>query len=227
MNALLFRFYGVTAHFRDPRYNTGAVGKNNSLPIRSLRCPPPCTIHGLLCAAKGGWVDPETLALGWKMDFAAVNLDFQTCQLPQRASETAPQTGTAPSPREREFLSMPVLSLLALEGVDAEWFVAPYNPLSLGRSEDLITQAEVEEIPVRDCAQGPVQNQCVPIGVGFGTIYPSPLFFEDGRRPVLMAPKTDAASHQQIRSPNLVQVEETEDCFYIWNYSDALSQKRS
>ncbi len=161
------------------------------------------------------------------MDFAAVNLDFQTCQLPQRATESSPQTGTAPSPREREFLGMPVLSILSREGLDSEWFAAPQNPLCLGRSEDLITHIEVQDVVVSEIRQGFIRNQCLPIGVGFGTIYASPLFFDDGRRPVLMSPKTDAASYQEVRSPTMVQVADTEDCYHIWSYKDALSQERS
>ena len=105
MQALLIRLAGVTAHFRDPRINTAKIG----LPSRTLHCPPPCTVHGLLMAAKGGWIEPKTLRVGWRLDYASVGIDFQTSQLPKRKRydwKTGFQT-TEPSPTEREYLAFP------------------------------------------------------------------------------------------------------------------------
>jgi len=221
MDCFIIRLYGVSAHFRDPRFNTGGIG---NLPLRTLHSPPPCTLHGLLCAAKGGWVEPEQLKIGWRMDYASATLDFQTCRLPQRKSYnwTKGTQRKDPSPREREFLAYPVLTLLVIAGVDFSWFIKPVNPLCLGRSEDLVTMKKIEQITATQCGTGSIRNQCLPLGLGFGTIYPSPLYFDNDRTPVQMAPRTDARVIQQVRDKNMVRVEETQEVFYLWDFGNAI-----
>lgn len=222
MTAWLIRLAGVTAHFRDPRINTAKIG----LPARTLRCPPPCTIHGLLCAAKGGWVDPEGLRLGWRTDYVDVGIDFQTSRLPQRKAYgwTLGIQRTDTSPVEREILTFPILTLLALEGVDADWFRRPANPLSLGRSEDLITEHEHQSVEIEMLPSAEVARQCLPLGVGAGTIYAAPMFFEGNRRPVSMAPRTDAVQMQRARAAEqdeFARVASTGEAFYVWNFASA------
>jgi CRISPR-associated Cas5-like protein len=223
MQALLIRLAGITAHFRDPRINTAKIG----LPSRTLHCPPPCTIHGLLMAAKGGWIEPSTLRLGWRLDYASVGIDFQTSQLPQRKSYawTTGTQKTSASPVEREYLAFPVLSILALEGVQSDWFRCPANPLSLGRSEDLITERIWQEVEAQRTDSGEVERQCLPMTVGSGTIYPTPLYFEANRRPVGMAPRVDARQKQVLRlkdgSAGLATLPESGETFYVWNFGAA------
>jgi CRISPR-associated Cas5-like protein len=226
---VLVRLYGVTAHFRDPRYNTSKISKTGGLPLRTLHCPPPCTVHGLLCAAKGGWVEPESLILGWRLEFASINRDFQTCHLPQRKSYgwTRGTQQVEISPREREFLTFPVLTILGVHGIELEWFRRPANPLSLGRSEDLVLEKRLAYVTwqaERDKAY--IKGQCLPTGLGVGTRYPSPLYFEANRRPVGMEAKIDAAIGQEIISPNLARVDATGDVFYLWRFANAVSQER-
>lgn len=225
MQALLIRLAGVTAHFRDPRINTAKIG----LPSRTLHCPPPCTIHGLLMAAKGGWIEPQTLKLGWRLDYASVGIDFQTSQLPQRKVYNF-KTGlqkTAVSPVEREYLAFPMLSMLVLEGVEKSWFRAPANPLSLGRSEDMITEREIETVDFEAVEVGSIARQCLPLGMGSGTIYATPLYFEGNRRPVAMTPRVDARTRQDVRARDaqttLARVSRSRETFYIWDFHDASS----
>lgn len=223
MSALLIRLAGVTAHFRDPRINTAKIG----LPSRTLHCPPPCTLHGLLMAARGGWVEPRTLRLGWRLDYASVGLDFQTSQLPQRKAYnwTTGSQRTAASPVEREYLAFPVLSILALEGVQSEWFRRPANPLSLGRSEDLITERIWQEVEIQTAQNGEVARQCLPFSVGSGTVYAAPLYFEANRRPVGMTARVDARQKQEVSLPNnassLAIVSRTGETFYVWNFANS------
>lgn len=224
MKALLLRLQGVTAHFRDPRLNTAKIG----LPARTLHAPPPCTIHGLICAAAGGWVKPETLVLGWRMDYDAVNSDFGRNQLPQR-KEYNQKLGlqkTSPSPVEREFLSFPVLSILAFDDcIQSSWFRRPANPLSLGRAEDMITDREWQEVEVERRNEGEIARQCVPMNSATGTLYAAPLYFAEHRQPVGMAPRTDAVRLQEVRSPqqrnDFAYVASTRETFYIWDFSNA------
>jgi len=225
VQALLIRLAGVTAHFRDPRINTAKIG----LPSRTLHCPPPCTLHGLLMAAKGGWIEPNSLKLGWRLDYESVGIDFQTSQLPQRKVYNF-KTGlqkTATSPVEREYLAFPMLSILALEGVESAWFRAPANPLSLGRSEDMITEREVATVDFENVPSGQIARQCLPLGMGSGTIYATPLYFEGNRRPIAMMPRVDARARQEIQSRNeqtlLANVPKTRETFYIWDFHASAS----
>ncbi len=223
MQALLIRLAGITAHFRDPRINTAKIG----LPSRTLHCPPPCTLHGLLMAAKGAWIEPNSLRVGWRLDYASVGIDFQTSQLPQRKTYNF-STGlqkTAVSPVEREYLAFPILSILALEGVESEWFRRPANPLSLGRSEDMITERVFQQMEIATSQQGEIARQCLPLGLGSGTIYATPLYFEGNRRPVAMMPRVDARQKQQITlrdaQTTLATLPRSGETFYVWNFAAA------
>jgi len=227
--ALLVRLDGVTAHYRDPRYNTGSIGRT-PLPIGTLHCPPPCTVHAMLCAAKGGWVDPAGLVMGWRMDFDAVCSDFQTCHLPQRKLYNFKNGRQAEktSPRIREFLAFPRLTIFVLRGAESEWFRRPVNPLLFGRSEDLVTQKEItEEAPWTACDEANISGQCLPMLVGFGPIYPAPLYFAPNRIPVAMSPKTDARLEQPVRAGDfnrqhpLAKVHQTGQSFFLWDYGRA------
>jgi hypothetical protein len=230
--AVLIRLNGITAHYRDPRYNTGKIGRTSNLPIRTLYCPPPCTLHAMLCATKGGWVDPDSLVIGWKMEFDSVCLDFQTCQLPQRNKYNFAKGKQKfdISPRLREFLAFPRLTLFAVSGVDAEWFRYPANPLCLGRSEDLVTEKEViTNVKWRRPEEATIERQCLPIFAGYGTLYAAPLYFERNRQPVGMAPKTDARIEQTVRDlneiPRLAEVTDTGESFFLWDYSRVARQE--
>lgn len=231
---VLIRLAGITAHYRDPRYNTGKIARGNNLPIRTLHCPPPCTLHAMLCAASGGWVDPSSLVVGWRMDFDSLSGDFQRCLLPQRGQynfSSGAQKLEA-SPRIREFLAFPRLTIFAVSGVDPEWFRRPANPLCLGRSEDLVTEKLViKDVPWQRVRKAKIEHQCLPFFVGFGTLYPAPLYFEQNRRPVELAPKTDVRIEQEVRdvseSPCLAQIKETDESFFLWDYSRVTGQKQT
>ena len=227
--AFLVELFGVTAHYRDPRYNTGAIGRS-ALPIRTLHCPPPSTVHATLCAAKGGWVDPADLVMGWRMDFDAVCADFQTCQIPKR-KEYNFRHGVQReerSPRLREFLAFPRLTIFVLSGAESAWFRCPVNPLLLGRSEDLVTHKEItEEVKWSACDGANIARQCLPMFVGSGPLYPAPFYFAPNRIPIGMSPKTDARLDQPVRAGDfnnqhpLAKVHPTGQSFFLWDYGRA------
>ena len=229
----LVRLAGITAHYRDPRYNTGAIGRN-PLPIGTLHCPPPCTVHAMLCAARGGWVDPAGLVMGWRMDFDTVCADFQTCQLPKRKEYNFKHgiQKLEPSPRLREFLVFPRLTILVASGAESTWFRRPVNPLLFGRSEDLVTEKEITP-DVRWTAreEGKIARQCLPMFVGSGPLYPAPLYFAPNRVPIAMSPKTDARVEQSVRAGDfnrqrpLAQLDKTGESFFLWDYGRATRQE--
>jgi len=213
MQVNIIRLAGYTAHFRDPRTNTAKIG----LPSRTLRCPPPCTIHGLVCAAHGYWVEPNDLRLGWRLEYASVGIDFQTSRLPQRTDGI--QTSVKISPTEREVIAFPILSILAVRGIDVDAFRRPANPLSLGRSEDLVVEKLIKSVEVQSCDQAMLSGQCLPIGLGSGTIYAAPLYFVGRRDAVGMIPRVDAVQEQTIHSEQLIQVQQTGEAFYVWDFN--------
>lgn len=179
----------------------------------------------MLCATKGGWVEPEKLVIGWRMEFESVGSDFQTCQLPKGYSFARGVQKLEPSPRIREFLAFPRLTVLAVSGVDPEWFRHPVNPLCLGRSEDLVIEKQVVTgVSWHRIHEATIGLQCLPFFVGYGTVYAAPLYFERNRRPVGMSPKTDALIEQAIRDQNdrsrLAQVADTGESFFLWDYGN-------
>lgn len=227
--AFLVQLFGVTAHYRDPRYNTGSIGRN-SLPIRTLHCPPPSTVHAMLCAARGGWVDPAGLVMGWQMDFDTVCSDFQTCHLPQRKMYifTRGTQVAKTSPRIREFLAFPRLTIFVLRGAESMWFRSPVNPLLFGRSEDLANSKEItENVSWEACDEARIVRQCLPMLVGFGPVYPAPLYFAPNRIPIAMSPKTDARLEQPVRAGDfngqhpLARIHQTGQSFFLWDYGRA------
>jgi len=225
----LVRLAGITAHYRDPRYNTGTIGRN-PIPIATLYCPPPCTIHAMLCAAKGGWVETDGLVMGWRMDFDSVCADFQTCQLPRRKNYNfrSGRQKLEASPRLREFLAFPRLTILLYSGAEMEWFRHPANPLLFGRSEDLATEKEIApDVQCEPCEKAILRRQCLPILIGVGPLYSAPLYFEPGRVPVAMSPRIDARIEQPIRAGDfngyrpLARLSGTGEAFFLWDYSRA------
>jgi hypothetical protein len=187
-------------------------------------------MHAMLCAAKGAWVNPEDLVMGWKMDFDNVSADFQTCQLPKRKKYVF-RSGTQrseSSPRLREFLAFPRLTIFVVSGAESTWFRRPVNPLLFGRSEDLVTAKEITtDVEWDRCAEAMIARQCLPIPLGTGPLYSAPLYFEPNRIAVGMSPKTDARIEQLVRIGDLkhhqpmAQLNETKETFFLWDYSHA------
>lgn len=155
---------------------------------------------------------------------------FQTCHLPQRKRYIF-KHGTQvvkTSPRIREFLAFPCLTIFVLSGAETEWFRRPVNPLLFGRSEDLVTQKEItEELRWSTCHEANIARQCLPMLVGFGPIYPAPLYFAPNRIPIAMSPKTDVRVDQPVRAGDfnrqhpLAKVNQTGQSFFLWDYGRA------
>jgi hypothetical protein len=135
------------------------------------------------------------------MDFDTVGTDFQTCQLPQRRRYVFSR-GTQKlqsSPRLREFLTFPRLTIFVVSGAESSWFRRPVNPLLFGRSEDLVTAKEItEDVEWDPCGEANIAQQCLPIPLGSGPLYSAPLYFEPGRVPVAMSPKSTPESNSEF-----------------------------
>jgi CRISPR-associated Cas5-like protein len=115
------------ASFRNPLY----AGVQKTLP-----CPPPATVGGMLAAAAGGW-DRVTPTMWFGMSFHArgSGTDLETYHPLEASGRKAD-----PTPRERGFLAEVRLVVWLLEDLD-RWerrLRRPVFPLRLGRSQDLV-----------------------------------------------------------------------------------------
>lgn len=115
------------ASFRNPLY----AGVQKTLP-----CPPPATVGGMLAAAAGGWdrVNPATW-FGMSFHARGSGTDLETYHPLEASGRTAD-----PTPRARDFLAEVTLVVWLLEDLD-RWerrFRRPVFPLRLGRSQDLV-----------------------------------------------------------------------------------------
>jgi hypothetical protein len=172
--------------------------------------------------------------MGWRMDFDTVCADFQTCHLPQRDKYDFGR-GTQKvkiSPRLREFLAFPRLTILVISGADSAWFRRPINPLLFGRSEDLVTAKEIESnVQWTPCEEAKIARQCLPMFIGSGPLYPAPLYFTPNRVPMAMSPKTDARVEQLVRAGAfnrqrpLARLDQTGESFYLWDYGGTTGKK--
>jgi hypothetical protein len=63
--------------------------------------------------------------------------------------------------------------------------------------------------------------------VGFGPVYPAPLYFAPNRIPIAMSPKTDARLEQPVRAGDfngqhpLARIHQTGQSFFLWDYGRA------
>ena len=92
----------------------------------------------------------------------------------------------------------------------------------------LATSKEItEDVSWEACDEARIAGQCLPMLVGFGPIYPAPLYFAPNRIPVAMSPKTDARLEQPVRAGDfnrqhpLAKVHQTGQSFFLWDYGRA------
>jgi CRISPR-associated protein Cas5t len=194
LTAVRARLRGFTASFRHPRV---AVGRHMTLPV-----PPPSTVYGLLSAAYGGWVQPDTLRFGMRFvhQGRAVDLEhLHIATVSRRASD--PDLGgharnliATVSPTEREQWIFPELELYVVAR-DGEAATAggvnilrqPAAPLVLGRSQDLVSVVDVNEVELVPVRAAYFDRQLVEPAVaqGEGQVWWLPRYINpaDRRRP--------------------------------------------
>ena len=120
-----------------------------------------------------------------------------------------------------------MLSLLDMTGVRQDWFIRPQNPLSLGRSEDIVVEKSMTSVKIMPTSTGVITRQCLPLGLASGIVYSAPLYFIESRHPIGMGPKIDVASSQIVNSNNIYTIEGTGEAFYVWTFESATRQEWS
>ncbi len=152
MKVIRVHITGWVASFRNPLFISGF---QPTLPL-----PPLSTLYGLLTAAKGDWVTPHDVAIGFVFQSKGKSVDLETVyEFPYKGKNLLKGKSNV---NKREFLVQPELYLYTPEICLKGAFERPRYALLLGRSSDLATVKSVKEIELEDKAETTYQNTILP-----------------------------------------------------------------
>ena len=148
MKVIRVHITGWVASFRNPLFISGF---QPTLPL-----PPLSALYGLLTAAKGDWVTPHDVSLGFVFHSNGKAIDLETVY------EFAGKLDAKSNINRREFLIEPELYLYTPDISLREAFERPHYPLLLGRSSDLATVKSIDEIELESQSETTYQNTILP-----------------------------------------------------------------
>ncbi len=148
MKVIRAHITGWVTSFRNPLFISGFQP--------TLSMPPLSAIYGLLTAAKGDWVTPHDVAVGYVFQSSGKAIDLETVY------EFAGKLDAKSNINRREFLVKPQLYLYTPDMWLKEAFERPRYPLLLGRSTDLATVTSIEEIELETVSQTTFQDTLLP-----------------------------------------------------------------
>ncbi|MDE0009925.1 MAG: type I-B CRISPR-associated protein Cas5b [Candidatus Poribacteria bacterium] len=148
MEVMRVHITGWVASFRNPLFISGF---QPTLPL-----PPLSALYGLLTAAKGDWVTPHDVSLGFVFHSNGKAIDLETVY------EFAGKLDAKSNINRREFLIEPELYLYTPDISLREAFERPRYPLLLGRSSDLATVKSIDEIELESQSETTYQNTILP-----------------------------------------------------------------
>lgn len=170
MKVLRVHITGWVSSFRNPLISSGF---QPTLPL-----PPLSTLYGLLTAAKGDWVTPHDVAIGFVFQSNGKGVDLETVYEFQNTLSAKSKINTQqsnlgsskvlysmlmnPNIKKREFLVDPQLYLYIPEMLLREAFERPQYPLLLGRSSDLATVESIDEIELERRTETTYQDTIMP-----------------------------------------------------------------
>ena len=173
MNVIRIHITGWVASFRNPLFISGF---QPTLPM-----PPLSAIYGLLTAAKGEWVTPHDVSIGFVFHSGGKAVDLETLY------ESSGKLEAKSNINRREFLVQPQLYLYTPQMWLREAFERPHYPLLLGRSSDLATVKSIDEIQLENVSETTYQDTLLPFPDTqlFGQVQALPTHFtaEIPRRP--------------------------------------------
>ncbi|MXZ00046.1 type I-B CRISPR-associated protein Cas5 [Candidatus Poribacteria bacterium] len=173
MKVLRVHITGWVSSFRNPLFISGF---QPTLPI-----PPLSAIYGIITAAKGEWVTPHDVSLGFVFHSSGKAVDLETVY------EFAGKLDAKSNINRREFLVDPQLYLYTPEMRLKEVFERPYYPLLLGRSSDLATVKSIDEIELENRSETVYRDTLLPFPDAqlYGQVQALPTHFtaEIPRRP--------------------------------------------
>lgn len=161
----------------------------------SFQMPPPATIYGHICSARGEWVEPKGLQFAYHFTYLDTVKDVEHIIVLTPAKGKIPGTqypqvleGTV-TPFDREILFQPRLTLYLNR---PEWesnFRSPHYAVVLGRSQDLFTYTQVQVIELQQAEQAYFEHTLLPhqmavqVGRGVTVLLPRFLDYSNKRAP--------------------------------------------
>ncbi len=151
---------GWVSSFRYPAFISGY---QPTLPV-----PPLSTIYGLISTAKGEYVTPDDLDIGFTFFYDGKGTDLETIY----ELTNKPALSAKSNVIRREFLFNPKLYLY-LDNLDYEsYFKSPEYPILLGRSTEIVSISKIDKISMIKKSNVRLGKTILPFGVkgAHGTI---------------------------------------------------------
>lgn len=161
-----------TASFRYPNLISGLQP--------TLEVPPLSTVLGLINAAAGQYLEHEDLSIGYYFEFAAKATDLETIYMIEAGKNGQGSNSGKSNVIQREFLFENRLSLYCTDSRIIDFFREPVFPLLLGRSGDLASVEQIEEIELVQIDHAEkIRGQIIPLKGNFlpGVIQALPKYF--------------------------------------------------
>ncbi len=141
----------------------------------TFEMPPPATIYGHICSAVGEWINPAGLQFAYRFTFESKFEDLEHIH-----------AGSLTMPFRRELLYRPRLILYVNRLSLLEAFRSPRYTVVLGRSQDLFTYTQVEEVELIKAERAYYGNTLLPLDMmprlGRGIAVTMPRFLDYHRR---------------------------------------------
>lgn len=144
-----------TASFRYPNIISGVQP--------TLTVPPVSMVLGLMNACAGRYIEHKHLTLGYYFSFGAKTTDLETIYQVELDTKGVPMNKMKSNVIRREILYDCTLFIYLTDVQLVNLFLSPYYPVLLGRSSDLATIEEIEEVTLDEqkCADK-VKGQVIP-----------------------------------------------------------------
>lgn len=154
MDAVRIILTSYTASFRVPSF----VGYQLTLPV-----PPLSTIYGLLSAAAGRWVLPDEVDwLAYRCEYEGKGMDLEAIWTVERPKPAAHARFVTRNVLQREFLSLPHLTLYLPPQWEAA-FRRPRYALLLGRTQDVASVESIAHVTLEPVNEGEVSGVLLPL----------------------------------------------------------------
>ena len=156
LKAIRIHLEGPVASFRYPHF---LIGRQPSFPM-----PPPSTVYGLISTALGYYPDPKHLRFAYRFSCEKERTDdvetiwFVEKETSIRGKGKEKNLLAQSNVLSREWLLHPCLSLYLTTEVELqalyEAFRCPAYILSLGRSQELVSVRDVQQVHLSPCKEG-------------------------------------------------------------------------
>lgn len=146
----------------------------------TLEVPPISTVLGLINAASGKYQKYDKLKIGYYFEFEAKQTDLETIYQIESHEKGYPKNTTKSNVINREFLFNSHLVIYLTDKEVVDFFRTPVYSLLLGRSSDLATVNNIEEIELADIHNADkIKGQIIPFIDNYlpGLIQPLPKYF--------------------------------------------------